>query len=139
MKIIVKRKIGQFDVVPVICHDAIMAEMLVSSPNSKIEKFSDHQNLSVWMLNTIENARLGITSYYEWMFHSGAKLKLQEKPHHFYIYTYSSDGKDGYDAIKELKMLEAVYQVRKKHKIFCQSDNYLKDSPPFLCVSLGKD
>jgi hypothetical protein len=60
------------------------------------------------ILEAIRKFRRGSSSYFEYCLRSGAKLKVGDKPSTFYIYSYSSDGQDGLEAIDELQTLDAV-------------------------------
>lgn len=94
--------IRQFDCIKITCADGKMIAMLGLSPTN-----------SAPTLQYVQEFRAGKHSYFEWMFRSGAKLKLDDKVNRWYIYCYSAGGGDGREAMDELKMLYALYRAQK--------------------------
>lgn len=125
MKILLKKNEHprQFGSIRVICSDQKMAEILAAKnrwPKRRVEAILQH----------IKDMRSGKETFFEFLFHSGAKLKVDVMAGHFYIYSYSSDGKDGVWAAEELKMLDHL-RMAVKHYFTSRSDRYKEREPDF--------
>lgn len=102
MKILLPKdkRVRQFGTIKVRCTDSMMAEILAAKdrwPRRNVERY----------LEQIKAVRSGKESFFEFMFYSGAKLKVDTQGG-FYIYAYNSDGKDGLMAAEELKMMKSL-------------------------------
>jgi hypothetical protein len=95
----------QFGCSKIVCADRVMAEMLSCSPYFPGGSF---QQDAEFHQKEFQSFRQGPSGFFEWLFRSGAKLKVDADRDHFYIYGYSSDGKDTLSAVEELYMLEAL-------------------------------
>ena len=113
----------QFGTIKVLCSDQKMAEILAAKnrwPKRRVEAILQH----------IKDMRSGKETFFEFLFHSGAKLKVDVMAGNFYIYSYSSDGMDGVHAAEELKMLSHL-RMAVKHYFASRSRFYKSREPDF--------
>lgn len=107
MKFITEGNIKQFGCIGVVCGDRVMAELLSCNPFYRGGLGPD------FYLARFADFRCGSQSMFEWVFRSGAKLKVGDKPNRFHILGYSSDYKDGLAAMDELRLMETLRQAEK--------------------------
>lgn len=135
MKIVLAKgaRPAQFSATPVVCSDKKMAEVLAANHRYPT-------NSAAVFLESIKNFRSGKTSYFEYCFRSGAKLKIKMGQKNFFIYSYSSDGKDGLAAIEELRMLEslrAAFAHLAKHDAILRGSRKVVDPVDFGRLSFN--
>lgn len=109
--------VAQFCAIQVICSDNVMAEILSCRrefPERHIAGFK----------KAISEFRSGKESFFEYMFGSGAKLKIDRRKNRFYIYCYHYAGKDGLRAVEELKLCYDLRTVFKRMQKFEATREY---------------
>ena len=100
MKILFDGRPKQFGCVRVVCADRIMIELLNSNNDCNVSQ------------RLLDDKRSGKESFFELMFKSGAKLKVSDTRHNFYIFGYHYSGQDILEAAADLVRWEAERQAR---------------------------
>lgn len=120
--------VKQFGCIRIKCSDEKMAQTLAACATGFFQTTAYFQKV-------FADFRTGVEPCFEYLFGSGAKLKISYRRDDmdcdFYIYCYSSDGMDGIRAVEELKILSSL---REAFLRFHNLETALKgrDAPPSL-------